>query len=275
MCYIRHISNGVRDLRFCEQNSEFYDLEYYLSLEYRCLSGAHFGYIKNFLKTIKTLNLKGKRVLDVGCGGGFFTQKIAESGAKVMGCDYSPFAVQFAKERYPHLKIVQNSAYEIDKLGIKGLDFIFALEVLEHMSRPEIFFEKALKLLNPKDGRLLLTTDNEDYLFKKVPFNRVHNFLMRTSSGGRAVRLIDKVERLRRRFKNYHQGHINLSSGELWAEKIKKAGFNIEKVIVFSSISIPLIDAFCGFIPLFSRGDHVLVIAKVLPKNYENFDASR
>lgn len=252
--------------KFREHNGGFYDLEYYLSLEYRCLSGAHFGYVKNFIKTIKALDLKGKRVLDVGCGSGFFTQKIAESGARVVGCDYSPWAVQFARERYPGLKIVQNSAYEIDKLGIKNLDFIFALEVIEHMSRPEIFLEKALKMLNPKDGRLLITTDNEDFLFKKAPFNRAHNLLMRTSSGGRAVRLIDKVEKSRRQFKNYHQGHINLSNGKSWVEKIKKAGFTIEKVVAFSSISIPLIEFFCGFLPLYSRGDHILIIAKVPEK---------
>ena len=251
-------------MSFVEQNSEFYDLEYYLSLEYRCLSGAHSGYIKNFLKNIKTLNLKGKRVLDVGCGGGFFTQKIAESGGKVLGCDYSPWAVKFARERYPDLKIVQHSGYEIDKLGINNLDFIFALEVVEHMSRPEIFFEKALKMLNSESGRLIITTNNEEYLFKKVPFNHVQNILMRTSCGGRAQRLIDKVEKRRRQFKNYHQGHINLDSAETWVERIKKSGFEIEKVSGFPDIAIPLLDAFGKVFPFFSRGNHVLVIAKPL-----------
>ena len=74
---------------FDEKNSDFYDLEYFLSLEYRYLSGAHSSKIKNILKHLNRLGLKDKKILDVGCGGGFFTNKIAELGADVTGCDYS------------------------------------------------------------------------------------------------------------------------------------------------------------------------------------------
>jgi len=37
-----------------------------------------------------------------------------------------------------------------------NLDFIFALEVVEHLSQPEIFLGKALKMLNPKDGEYVI-----------------------------------------------------------------------------------------------------------------------
>ncbi len=255
------------DKTFNENNGDFYDLEYFLSLEYRRFSGAHSGHTENILKTFKTLNLQGKRVLDVGCGGGFFTQEMAKLGAEVVGCDYSQYAIKFAQERYPNLKIVQQSAYDIDKLGINNLDFIFAIELVEHLSQPEIFFEKVLKILNPQGGRLIVTTDNEEYLFEKVPFNRLRNLLMRISAAGRAQRLIAKVEAYRRQFKNYHQGHINLNSARTWIERIEKAGFSIEKVAVFSAVAIPLLDAIGRFLPLFRRGDHVLVIAKVPKKD--------
>src|SRR5271156_6280566 len=41
----------------------------------------------------------GERVLDLGCGDGFLTQRIGESGATVVGVDSSPQMVAAAKER--------------------------------------------------------------------------------------------------------------------------------------------------------------------------------
>lgn len=251
------------DKAFNENNGDFYDLEYYLSLEYRRFSGAHSSFIKNFLKILKDLNFEGKKVLDVGCGGGFFTNEMARLGAEVIGCDYSQFAVQFAKERYPDLKIIQHSAYQIDKLGINNLDLIFALDIIEHMSQPEIFFEKALKILNPREGRLVITTDNENYFFLKKPFNHLRNILLRTSSGGRAYRLISKVEASRRQFKNYHRSHINIVPPNIWIDKLKKSGFQIEKATTYPRISIPILDLFFNFLPLFRRGDSLLIVARI------------
>ena len=60
---------------FDESNSDFYDLEYFISMEYRYLSGAHSEKPKHVLKILGDLN--GKKVLDVGCGGGFFANEFA------------------------------------------------------------------------------------------------------------------------------------------------------------------------------------------------------
>jgi 2-polyprenyl-3-methyl-5-hydroxy-6-metoxy-1,4-benzoquinol methylase len=183
---------------FDENNSDFYDLEYFLGLEYRYLSGAHSSRVKNILQHLKKLKLKGKRVLDVGCGIGFFTNEMLELGANVVGCDYSRYAVKFAKERYPKLKIIQHSAYEINLLG-GNWDLITSFDVIEHLGRPEVFLRKAFQILKP-NGKLVISTDNENYLFSRSPLNRLENFLLRTSSSGRAYRLIKKVESRRKQF---------------------------------------------------------------------------
>lgn len=255
-------TQGNMNETFDEKNSDFYDLEYFLSLEYRYFSGANSSHVKNILKNLKDSDLKGKRVLDIGCGGGFLTQEMARLGADVVGCDYSQYAIEFAKERYPSLNIIRHSAYEIDDLGMSDLDLITAFDVVEHLDRPEIFFEKAFKILNPQRGKLIITTDNENYLFQKVPFNRLRNLLMRTSFSGRASRLIGRVEAYRRRFKNYHQSHVNLLTAEIWLEKVKKAGFQIEKVSVYPFVAIPIIDFLSVFLPSSIKGDHQLIIAK-------------
>ena len=41
----------------------------------------------------------GERILDLGCGDGFLTRRIAESGATVVGVDTSPQMIAAAKER--------------------------------------------------------------------------------------------------------------------------------------------------------------------------------
>ncbi len=53
----------------------------------------------------------GERILDLGCGTGRLTEKIAESGAEVLGLDASPEMIGQARQNYPNLKFVlQNAA---------------------------------------------------------------------------------------------------------------------------------------------------------------------
>lgn len=48
----------------------------------------------------------GERILDLGCGPGQLTAKIAESGADVLGLDASPAMIGQARQNYPQLKFV-------------------------------------------------------------------------------------------------------------------------------------------------------------------------
>ncbi len=52
----------------------------------------------------------GERILDLGCGTGHLTQKIADSGAEVVGLDYSPEMIASAQANYPKLKFVVGDA---------------------------------------------------------------------------------------------------------------------------------------------------------------------
>ena len=48
----------------------------------------------------------GERILDLGCGTGQLTQRIAESGAEVTGLDASPDMIGQARQNYPALRFV-------------------------------------------------------------------------------------------------------------------------------------------------------------------------
>ena len=52
----------------------------------------------------------GERVLDLGCGPGQLTDKIAEHGAAVVGLDSSPEMIGQARQNYPHLHFVLQDA---------------------------------------------------------------------------------------------------------------------------------------------------------------------
>jgi trans-aconitate methyltransferase len=55
----------------------------------------------------------GERILDIGCGTGHLTAKIAESEARVLGVDVSQEMVAAARKNYPHLEFLQSDARDL------------------------------------------------------------------------------------------------------------------------------------------------------------------
>ena len=67
----------------------------------------------------------GQRVLDLGCGTGELTAKIADLGAEVIGLDHSPEMVAAARARYPEIEFVLADASQFTLNG-RPLDIIFS-----------------------------------------------------------------------------------------------------------------------------------------------------
>ncbi len=53
---------------------------------------------------------RGERILDLGCGTGHLTNRIAAAGADVVGVDRSPRMIESAKENYPELEFIESDA---------------------------------------------------------------------------------------------------------------------------------------------------------------------
>jgi ubiquinone/menaquinone biosynthesis C-methylase UbiE/uncharacterized protein YbaR (Trm112 family) len=98
--------------------------------------------------------IKGKWVLDVGCGSGRFAEVALQAGANVVALDYSS-AVDacFANlKHYPNLHVVQGNIYELP-FKDQVFDFIYSLGVLQHTPDVKSAFE-ALPPLLKFDGKL-------------------------------------------------------------------------------------------------------------------------
>lgn len=77
--------------------------------------------------------LAGKRVLDVGCGAGRFTEVALDFGAQVVAADYSSAvdACWANNRRFPNLDVVQADVYRLP-FNPGSFDYVFCLGVLQH-----------------------------------------------------------------------------------------------------------------------------------------------
>ena len=89
----------------------------------------------------------GERILDLGCGTGHLTAKIAETGAHVVGIDRSPEMIRQAKEKYPLLRFEVMDAREIQLDG--NFDAVFSNAALHWIKEPERVIAGIRKSLRP------------------------------------------------------------------------------------------------------------------------------
>lgn len=115
------------------------------------------------LRQLKRKDLKDLRVLDVGCGGGLMTERLAELGANVTGVDPTEQAIQIARNHLPsqYKDQVQYINGEITDVN-DTFDLILASEVIEHVNNQDRFVGEIAKRLR-KNGDLVLSTLNKTF----------------------------------------------------------------------------------------------------------------
>ena len=93
----------------------------------------------------------GERILDLGCGTGALTKRIAESGARVVGIDASAAMIGEARRRFPELDLAVLDAREM-RFDIP-FDAIFSNATLHWVRPPDAAAARMRDALRP-GGRL-------------------------------------------------------------------------------------------------------------------------
>ena len=130
--------------------------------------------------------LEGKRVLDVGCGGGILADSMARRGAEVLGIDLATKALKVAQLHAMEAETKGVSYREIsaEALAVEqpgSFDVVTCMEMLEHVPDPSLIVNACAGLVKP-GGYVFFSTINRNlksFLFAIVGAEYVLSLLPR------------------------------------------------------------------------------------------------
>ncbi|RTE65139.1 bifunctional 2-polyprenyl-6-hydroxyphenol methylase/3-demethylubiquinol 3-O-methyltransferase UbiG [Amphritea opalescens] len=135
-------------------------------------------------------SLSGKKVLDVGCGGGILSEAMAHRGAEVTGIDMGEAPLKVAKlhglESGVSVTYRQVTVEELAAEQPQSYDIVTCMEMMEHVPDPSSIVDACSQLVKP-GGHVIFSTLNRnpksymmaiigaEYLLKLVP-KGTHDF---------------------------------------------------------------------------------------------------
>ncbi|QAX82023.1 bifunctional 2-polyprenyl-6-hydroxyphenol methylase/3-demethylubiquinol 3-O-methyltransferase UbiG [Candidatus Pseudomonas adelgestsugas] len=131
------------------------------------------------------VNLAGKRVLDVGCGGGILSEAMAQRGATVTGIDMGKAPLAVAKlhqlESRVSIEYYQITAEAMAEEMHEQFDVVTCFEMLEHVPNPSSVISACFRMIKP-GGQVFFSTINRNlkaYLFAIIGAEYIMQLLPR------------------------------------------------------------------------------------------------
>ena len=143
-----------------EEHQHPYDIPYHWAM------APFYRYVNDVLASRVTPSVAGRAVLEMGCGDGYMTARLAEHARRVFAFDLSERAIAFAEliVRRPNVAFGVGMARDIAQMAgrLDGeVDVVASFEVVEHLSVAErdAFLAGAREVLKA-GGSLVVSTPN-------------------------------------------------------------------------------------------------------------------
>ena len=134
-----------------DENGKFQSLHIFTDIRIQYINRV----VSKYKESNKTYPLNKLKCLDIGCGGGLLSERIARLGASVTGIDITKSSIKVAKIHALNSGLNINyintdvSSF-IKKNSPKTFDLIIASEVIEHLDNRNLFFKEVSELLKNK-----------------------------------------------------------------------------------------------------------------------------
>jgi 2-polyprenyl-6-hydroxyphenyl methylase/3-demethylubiquinone-9 3-methyltransferase len=162
-----------------------------LRAESRCRNPWIFEAIR-----IQLQNPKAK-ILDVGCGGGFLSNPLAQEGYPVTGIDLSAESLEVARRHDPTASVqyLSANAYALP-FENQQFDVVCAMDFLEHVEDPALAIQEMSRVLKP-GGLFFFHTFNRNPISAFVVIKLVEWFVKNTPPQMHVSRLFIKPKELK------------------------------------------------------------------------------
>lgn len=201
--------------------------------------------LREILAMMAHLKIQGARILEVGCGTGWLSDKLSEFG-KVTACDLGSKIIDLAQTTYPQVDFRSGDIHTLD-LEANSFDVIVTSEVLSHVADQPLFMRRLAELLKP-GGFLLLTSQNKFVFERTAGISPPDGWIRRWVTMKMLKNLLREDFRIRSATTLEPEGHIGIlrlvnsarlnyyCSAAFGAERVKrvkeKAGFGQSLFVV-------------------------------------------
>ncbi|AIN47306.1 bifunctional 2-polyprenyl-6-hydroxyphenol methylase/3-demethylubiquinol 3-O-methyltransferase UbiG [Candidatus Palibaumannia cicadellinicola] len=144
------------------------------------MNPLRFNYILN-----RAGGLFGKKILDIGCGGGILAESMAREGASVTGLDMSSTLLEVARlhalDSGIKIEYIEQTVEKHAQTNLAVYDIVTCMEMLEHVPNPASIVHSCARLVS-QGGEVFFSTINRnikawlmvilsaEYLLRIIPY---------------------------------------------------------------------------------------------------------
>lgn len=179
--------------------------------------------------------IKGKKVLDLGCGTGYGSFEIIKIGAaKVIGIDISKKAINFAQKNFRHKRLSFRVA-DATSLPFKNnsFDTIVSFEVIEHIKNYHLFLNEVFRVLK-KGGHFIFSTPNSKQFRGKTSAYHFKEF-----TGYELLNIFSKRNQTLTLFGQSFKNHLFTTSQKQYFQRYQSLTLGGNKLLKKMIIMVP------------------------------------